>query len=158
MGTRNPKLGPTGRVRSLNPAIHYRDNKKGGGGLSEPARPRRPASSPPYAAMGGEPPPLDALSRYGVLGACTHKSRFVWQPVAAANERVHPAAASAALSFDFMTTPSETNHRSHHQHDFTELPRQLALRVYFLDSRRPCCDLRVNEYRPRIAVKATVPG
>src|SRR5262245_20583832 len=87
MGTRNPKLGPTGRVRSLNPAIHYRDNKKGGGGLSEPARPRRPASSPPYAAMGGEPPPLDALSRYGVLGACTHKSRFVWQPVAAANER-----------------------------------------------------------------------
>jgi hypothetical protein len=52
-------LGPRRRLeieRSLNPAFHYRDNKKGGGGLFlSPARPRRPASSPPYAAMGGEP-------------------------------------------------------------------------------------------------------
>ena len=31
--------------------------------------------------------------------------------------RAHPAAASAALNFDFIVNPSVTNHRSRHQHD-----------------------------------------
>jgi hypothetical protein len=41
-----------------------RQQERRRGTLSESARPRRPADSPPYAAMGGEPPPLDVLTRF----------------------------------------------------------------------------------------------
>jgi hypothetical protein len=67
-GTRNPKPGPTGGLALVEPGHSpSRQQERRRGTLSESARPRRPADSPPYAAMGGEPPPLDVLTRFDVL-------------------------------------------------------------------------------------------